>query len=88
MGTPVVTLPTAHMRGRFSAAIYAKMGWQTLVAKDEAEYVRLALAVGTDKDMRRAARAEIAARAGVLFDDVRVVRAFEDYLEREIAQRA
>lgn len=88
MGTPVVTLPTAHLRGRISAACYAKMGWTALVARDEADYVRVALALGTDKDFRRAARGEIARRSAVLYKDETVVREFEAYLEREIALRA
>ncbi len=88
MGTPVVTLPTAYLRGRISAACYAKLDWSALVAKDEAHYARLALALGTDKDFRRAARAAIAERAPALFDDARPAGELADFLEGALRPRA
>jgi predicted O-linked N-acetylglucosamine transferase (SPINDLY family) len=80
-GLPVVTLPTALMRGRHSAAILQQMGLADRVAADLDDYVAQAVALA-DADARGAAREAITARAGRLYNDLTPVRALEDWLLR------
>lgn len=80
MGTPVVTLPSPYLRGRLTLAMYRRMEFTELVARDEADYVRIALELGRDRDRRAAARAAIAERAPVLFADRGAIRAQEELL--------
>lgn len=84
MGTPIVTLPSPYLRGRLSAGFYAKMGYEDLVARDEEDYLRIALALGTDAEANAAARARIAEACPVLFDDERPVRELEDFLVQAV----
>jgi predicted O-linked N-acetylglucosamine transferase (SPINDLY family) len=90
LGTPIVTWPGAFMRGRHTHGLYRLMGWDGLVARDHADYVRLALELGRDPDARAAARREILARAPLLFDHAPSIDAVGDFLEaawREAAAR-
>ena len=43
VGTPVVTLPSGFLRGRFTAGLYRKMGVADLIAETAESYVDLAL---------------------------------------------
>ena len=81
-GLPVVTLPGDLMRGRQSRAMLEMMGVDELVASDRADYVEKAVALGRDRDRRRALAERIAAARGVLFERDEPVRALEDFLER------
>lgn len=84
MGTPIVTLPSPYLRGRLSAGFYAKMGYEDLVARDEEDYVRIALALGTEADAREAARTRIAEASPVLYGDERPVRELEGFLVQAV----
>lgn len=80
VGTPVVTLPGAYLRGRLTLAIYRRMGIDELVAKDAADYVRISVRLGTDPGWRRRLRATIAARADAIFDDPEFLADAERFL--------
>ncbi|MEM9684458.1 MAG: hypothetical protein AAF942_14395, partial [Pseudomonadota bacterium] len=69
MGTPVVTLPGAYLRGRLSLAIYRHMGMTDCVAEDAADYARIAVRLGTDVTYRTYIEERIAADADSIFDD-------------------
>jgi predicted O-linked N-acetylglucosamine transferase (SPINDLY family) len=59
IGLPVVTLPGELLRGRLTHAMYRQMGYSELLATDVAEYVRVALSMGVDRqqsDSRRMRR--------------------------------
>lgn len=75
-GTPVVTLPTAFHRGRYTQAAYRQMGYTDLIARDAEEYAALAVALACDPGARAAASAEIQARCGEVFDDQAAVDMF------------
>jgi len=79
VGTPVVTLPSPYLRGRLSLAMYRQIGFTDLVAKDEADYARIALALGRDKQRRAVARDAIQDRAPTLFDDPRAIAEHERF---------
>lgn len=83
-GLPVVTTPTALMRGRHSAAILTRMGLGELVAPDAEAYVRLAVALGNDPQRRAAARARIEQSRGRLYHDAEAVRALEAFLIKTV----
>jgi len=68
-GTPVVTLPTNMLRGRFAYKMYKSMGYQDCVAKDKADYVRIALELGMNKDRREQARHTILAGRDALCEN-------------------
>ncbi|MEI7969924.1 MAG: hypothetical protein WCJ69_13140 [Betaproteobacteria bacterium] len=79
VGTPVVTLPHLFQRGRHTSGMYRRMGWMECVAQSADDYVRRAVSLGNDADLRQHARDEIAARAPVLFEEDQVVREFERF---------
>ncbi len=82
-GVPVVTWPRALQRGRHTAGMYRRMGWEACVARDADHYVSLAVRLGTDAEFRAVARREVASRSHVLFEDDHVVREFERFF-REV----
>jgi len=87
MGTPIVTLPKAFQRGRHTQAMYRRMGYNELIAADEADYVKLVVRLATDTAFRARASQTILERCGVLFAEQAVVRGFEDVLRTAFAQR-
>ena len=84
-GLPVVTLPGRLMRGRHSAAILRKCEAGGTIAADQDDYVRLAVELGRDRDLRqglgRRARDGLANVAA----DLEPVRALERLIERAAA---
>ncbi|WP_158306039.1 tetratricopeptide repeat protein [Azospirillum sp. B510] len=86
-GTPVVTWPGAFMRGRHTLGFYRLMGFEDTIARDQTEYVELAVRLGTDSGLRALVRARILERCGVLFEDTGSVRAIEGVLSQAVRQR-
>lgn len=81
MGTPVVTLPSPYSSGRLTLAMYRRMEFLELVARDADDYVRIALALGRDRERRTAAKHAIAERVPILFEDSGAVRSQERLFE-------
>lgn len=81
LGSPVVTLPGAFMRGRVSVALYERMGLTDLICADVADYVAKALRLAREPEWRSAMKAAIRERSAILFDDIGMVAEFEDFLE-------
>lgn len=77
---PTITLPGAVMRSRHTQAMLLAMDLDELVARDEDDYVRLAVALGKDRARREALRARVRERKHVLYRDRRVVEAFQRFL--------
>jgi CRISPR-associated protein Csy1 len=80
MGLPVVTWPGVLMRGRQSMAMLRALGVPELIARDGEEWVRTALAVGGDRDLRAELSARITANHGALFEQAEPIRALERVL--------
>ncbi len=78
VGTPVITLPGKLQRERFGYGLYSGMGFMELVAKTESEYIDLAIRVAADRAYRNACSAQISQGCGVLFENIRFIRDFED----------
>ena len=85
VGTPVVTWPGEFQRGRHTYGMYRRMSMTELIAKDAAQYVDLAVRLGTDASYRAARSNEILERSAVLFEDIHVVREFERFFEETVA---
>lgn len=79
VGTPVVTLPGAFLRGRLSYALYRQMGVSTCIASDLQDYVAIATRLGMDPDARSAAVAAIEETRGAVFEDERIVAELEGW---------
>lgn len=80
MGTPVVTLPSDHLRGRVSLAIYRHMGFDALVARDPEHYAEIALSLGLNSDLRAEVETCLAAESNRVFDDPAFLDAAEEFL--------
>ena len=80
LGTPIVTLPGETMRGRHTAAILEEIGETFGVARDEDDYVRLAVTLAGDRALRDRVRAGLVANWMRATGDTRPVRALEAFL--------
>jgi len=80
VGTPVVTLPGAFMRGRQTLACYKRMGIDDCIAADSGEYVRKALQIACDPGLRAELSRRILAAAPLLYEDSGMVQEFENLL--------
>jgi predicted O-linked N-acetylglucosamine transferase (SPINDLY family) len=85
LGTPVVTLPGELMRTRIARALYAKAGYGELAVSSAEEYVDTAVALGTDRGCRQAARDRIEQTCEVLYEDAAEVRDLEAFMIGAIA---
>jgi predicted O-linked N-acetylglucosamine transferase (SPINDLY family) len=79
-GCPVVTLPPQFARGRSSLAAYLKMGITECVASDARDYVRIAVALASDKRRQADLRARLLAASPALFEHQAPTAAFGEAL--------
>lgn len=79
VGTPVVTLPGALQRGRFTQAMYRKMGIGDGIAASADEYADLAVDIAASPDRRHALHRLVLERNRLLFEDRRAVTEFERF---------
>ena len=88
LGTPVVTLPSAMLRGRFTAGLYKQMGMLNCIVATLDEYVALAVRLGTDREYRRQMSEKILAASEVIYHNRQAVRDVEEFFESAIGSRA
>ena len=81
-GTPLVTLPGAYARGRPTYACYLKMGILDCVARDEDDYVDLAVRIANSPSLREDLRQRILSACGTLFSDPAAVTELAAFLRR------
>ena len=86
LGKPIVTWPWRLQCGRTVLAFYRKMGIAGCVAGSAEEYVKMAVALGTQSEYREALGREIAAASGELFEDPRAVEEHVEIFERLVEQ--
>jgi len=79
-GLPIVSRRGRFMRGRQSAGMLSRLGLAELIARDEPEYVNIALRLGCDKSWREEVSHRIVASHARLFDDPEPVTALESFL--------
>lgn len=84
-GVPVVTLPSPFLRGRVALALYRKMGVLDCVAQSFAEYVELAVGLGTDPARRNQLQRRLLGAADCLFEDAAAVDEIGRFLKQAAA---
>ncbi|KAF3888907.1 MULTISPECIES: tetratricopeptide repeat protein [Nostocales] len=77
---PVVTFPGDLMRGRHTMAILKMMGIEETIAATKEEYVKIAVLLGQDAQYRQYISQQIAENKHKLYNDLKPVRALEDFL--------
>lgn len=87
-GIPIVTLPGEFMRSRHTLAFYSKMGFMDCVAKSPADYVDIAVKLGTDSGFRHEVRKKIQRGRHLIWEEMRVVTEFERFFESVVAESA
>jgi predicted O-linked N-acetylglucosamine transferase (SPINDLY family) len=80
-GAAVVTMPTPHLRGRFTHAMYRAMGVMDCVAATPGEYVEICLRLANDPAWREAVRDRILASNHVLYENEAGVGELAGWLE-------
>ena len=87
VGRPVLSLPSSHLRGRFTLGMLRRMGLEEPLAVTSAdEYVAAAVKLGIDAGYRRTIEALVAERSSRLFDDRAPALAFAKMLGEMVAQ--
>ncbi|MCA9061335.1 MAG: hypothetical protein KDA85_22630, partial [Planctomycetaceae bacterium] len=81
-GTPVVTLPGSFLRSRITAALYQRMGLETLIAADNDDYVRRALEWAGNPTRQAEVRQQIQQSSAILFENADEVRCLEATLRQ------
>ena len=78
MGTPIVHMPGAFMRGRHTLAFYRRMGISAPVASSTEGYVRTAVRLAHDRAFRAEITGQIEEAQSTLFEDWASIREIED----------
>lgn len=77
-GTPVVTMPTKHHRGKYTAGVYQKLGIDDCIATSIDDYAEIAVKIASDKNYRAELSQKILNKSEMLFEDMKAVRELED----------
>ncbi|MFN8577574.1 MAG: FkbM family methyltransferase [Candidatus Sericytochromatia bacterium] len=78
VGKPVVTLPTEYHRGRYTTAVYEKMGIYDCIAKNIEDYVDISVKIANDDIYRDDLTKRILNKSAQLFEDMNAVKELED----------
>jgi predicted O-linked N-acetylglucosamine transferase (SPINDLY family) len=81
---PLVTCEGRFLRGRLASGILERIGLPELVARDEAQYVDLAVRLIQDAELRGQLRRRIASGRHALYRDTAPIRSLEDFLQRAV----
>jgi predicted O-linked N-acetylglucosamine transferase (SPINDLY family) len=81
VGSPIVTLPHAFMRGRVTAAMMRQMGATEGIAATPDEYVAKALRLAADRDYRSETVRALKEGSAALFENRRVIEDLGAFLE-------
>jgi predicted O-linked N-acetylglucosamine transferase (SPINDLY family) len=77
METPIITLPSGFLRGRITAALYARMKFTDCVVSTVDDYVALAVKIANDSVLRHQAVEQIRSKSSIVFENIEEVRCFE-----------
>lgn len=81
---PVVTYPGELMRGRHSCAILKMIGMTETIAKNEVEYVKIAVKLGIELKWRNQVANQLMQSHPSLYDDKNCVTALEAFYQRVV----
>ncbi len=79
IGKAVVTLPGPYVKSRLTLGFYRQMEIEDLIAKDEKDFVSIAVSLGTDPDKRAATEKRIIEAGPLIFDDKRAITEHERF---------
>ncbi len=81
---PIVTCPGEFMRGRHSDSFLKMLGVTDTIAKDEAEYIEIAVKLGQNSAWRREISERMSQRHEQLFDDKLCVAGLEAFYKQVV----
>ncbi|XWK88156.1 MAG: tetratricopeptide repeat protein [Phormidium sp.] len=81
---PIVTCPGQFMRGRHSYAILQQLKVTETIAKNEAEYIEIAVKLGCDRQLRDRIVAQMIQNYPYLYSDRTCVTALEEFYQHSI----
>ena len=84
---PIVTCPGEFMRGLHADSFLKMLGVTDTIAKNEVEYIEIAVKLGIDSEWRRDIAERISHRQGNLFDDRVCVTALEAFYQQVVLER-
>jgi predicted O-linked N-acetylglucosamine transferase (SPINDLY family) len=85
-GLPVVTCPGEFMRSRHAYGILKMMGVTQTIAKNEAEYIEIAVRLGLEPDWRQEIVQKIYERHSRLYNDRTCVTALESFYKKVVQE--
>jgi protein O-GlcNAc transferase len=80
IGAPIITFPAKTSVGRSTYAAYKQMGVMDLIAKDEKDYVNLAIKCANDTEFRNSTIEKIIASKDVIYNNPKIVEELKDFL--------
>jgi predicted O-linked N-acetylglucosamine transferase (SPINDLY family) len=86
-GLPVVTLPGALMRSNHSCAILTQLGARETIARHKADYVDIAVRLGTGPAWRRNVTQRMEQGAPAFYASRECVPALEDFYRQAVSER-
>jgi len=86
VGTPIVTLPGAFQRGRWTQAVYRQLGIGETIAGGLPEYVEWALSIGGTPDLRESLKRRIVENCESLYESRAAVIEHEEFFLRTIEE--
>jgi predicted O-linked N-acetylglucosamine transferase (SPINDLY family) len=81
---PIVTCPGEFMRGRHADSFLKLLGVTDTIAKNEAEYIEIAVKLGLDSAWRQDISQRMSQRQDNLFDDETCVKGLEDFYQQVV----
>jgi len=79
-GLPVITVEGTKMRGRLASSILNQAGLQALICKSSEDYIDLVVELIQNQALLRSYRDKITQSKALLFNDLKPIRALEDFL--------
>lgn len=78
-GTPIITLESQYLRGRFTSGYYRYIGLESLISKTVDDYIRMAIDIATNPELRAQYSAQLREESPVLFENNEGVEAMVDW---------
>lgn len=85
---PIVTCPGEFMRGRHADSFLKMLGVTDTIAKNEAEYLQIAVKLGLDSGWRKYIYERMSQRHDYLFDDKTCVQALEEFYQQVVCNHS
>ncbi|MEG4454180.1 O-linked N-acetylglucosamine transferase family protein [Microcoleus sp. N9_A1] len=84
---PIVTCPGEFMRGLHTYSFLKMLGVTDTIAKNEAEYIEIAVKLGRDSKWRQDIAQRMSQRQGNLFDDRVCVTGLESFYQKVVLEK-